>query len=68
MDHQGSPKMDYMKALKNSQKQAKPERNDVLKEGRNAGSELHRDLAFPLWELLTSCGILGEIELNQKSS
>ena len=37
-----------------------------LKEGKDTGSEMHADLAFPLWELLTSPGVPEEIELNQK--
>lgn len=39
-----------------------------LKEGKDTGSEMHADLAFPLWELLTSPGVPEEIELNQKKA
>ena len=62
-------KINYLKALKNNQKQAKTGRNAIL-ERREAHiwNELHIDLAFPPWELLTSCGTQGEIELNQKAA
>lgn len=59
----------YLKALKNNQKQAKAGRNAIL-ERREAHirDEMHIDLAFPPWELLTSCGTQGEIELNRKAA
>ena len=39
-----------------------------LREGKNTWSEMHADLAFPLWELFTSRGVPREIELNQKAA